>query len=541
MRLKVAARRLRPERYDPDARDADGDGIVQEGTAWERPVGTFFRRPNGQPVRAGLEMDDRPKASKLVDADGNDVDYTPTYDRPGYKPGSIGDSMGTLAKPKIRERVGQKLNVRLPEKLKNVKQRLTRTKIGKNIDSREEGVSLSKSDYRRLVMEHGESKLPKDFWKVQLKVKDANGKLVVKEIDRNANSLKNAEDYEVDARNAKMMAAYLISRRMREDGFDLGDIFHPNTPLMISSTGKVFGAPPYNDPDVPAILELYKIDKSDPLYNELRNEAAASWLIEKWTISNSMISSADQRALQDAARDHFGLATEKYGDGEVTSRDPTQEKANQKIREAFMQAMHDETQEMFANAGITNVEVYRGVNVEFGEVTREEVMNPTNLESTLLRSWIAKDGGSNAEGEITGVPVKLRSMSAFSSDKNIAKEFSDSSNSAFISTTVPVERILATAGTGLGCLGESEFVLLGAGPDDTDRFDVKWRAEIYRGSLNFGVDKITVDDLNPEQEFDPDAFFASLDPELRQRLVQEFGVSDRDEILYDLWYETQQG
>jgi len=26
--------------YNPDARDGDGDGIVQEGTKWERPVGT---------------------------------------------------------------------------------------------------------------------------------------------------------------------------------------------------------------------------------------------------------------------------------------------------------------------------------------------------------------------------------------------------------------------------------------------------------------------------------------------------------------------
>ena len=26
--------------YNPTARDGDGDGIVQEGTPWERPVGT---------------------------------------------------------------------------------------------------------------------------------------------------------------------------------------------------------------------------------------------------------------------------------------------------------------------------------------------------------------------------------------------------------------------------------------------------------------------------------------------------------------------
>ena len=28
--------------YDNDARDADGDGLVQEGTIWERPVGTRY-------------------------------------------------------------------------------------------------------------------------------------------------------------------------------------------------------------------------------------------------------------------------------------------------------------------------------------------------------------------------------------------------------------------------------------------------------------------------------------------------------------------
>ena len=29
-----------PDGYNPDARDGDGDGIVQEGTPWERPLGT---------------------------------------------------------------------------------------------------------------------------------------------------------------------------------------------------------------------------------------------------------------------------------------------------------------------------------------------------------------------------------------------------------------------------------------------------------------------------------------------------------------------
>ena len=29
-----------PDGYNPDARDGDGDGIVQEGTEWERPIDT---------------------------------------------------------------------------------------------------------------------------------------------------------------------------------------------------------------------------------------------------------------------------------------------------------------------------------------------------------------------------------------------------------------------------------------------------------------------------------------------------------------------
>lgn len=30
----------KPAKYIPDAKDGDGDGLVQDGTIWERPVGT---------------------------------------------------------------------------------------------------------------------------------------------------------------------------------------------------------------------------------------------------------------------------------------------------------------------------------------------------------------------------------------------------------------------------------------------------------------------------------------------------------------------
>lgn len=79
---------LRPEPYDPDARDADGDGVVQEQTAWERPVGTNLVDELGRAIVRGSNSGTRPRGMRVVDSSGNDVDYTPTYARPGAAPGA---------------------------------------------------------------------------------------------------------------------------------------------------------------------------------------------------------------------------------------------------------------------------------------------------------------------------------------------------------------------------------------------------------------------------------------------------------------------
>ena len=73
------ARRLRIEPYDPNAVDGDGDGIVQENTAWERPVGTRLIDEFGNEVRVGLMSMQRPARMRVVDQNGNDVRYIPTY------------------------------------------------------------------------------------------------------------------------------------------------------------------------------------------------------------------------------------------------------------------------------------------------------------------------------------------------------------------------------------------------------------------------------------------------------------------------------
>jgi hypothetical protein len=70
-RLGAAARRApKVVPYNPRARDADNDGLVQEGTIWERPSGALFR---------GLAAGARKLAGsvQLVDANGKNIDYKP--------------------------------------------------------------------------------------------------------------------------------------------------------------------------------------------------------------------------------------------------------------------------------------------------------------------------------------------------------------------------------------------------------------------------------------------------------------------------------
>lgn len=83
---------LRPEPYDPDARDADGDGIVQEQTAWERPVGTSLVDDLGRAITRGAQSGTRPRGMRVVDRNGNTVDYTPTYGTSPQAPSQPGQA-----------------------------------------------------------------------------------------------------------------------------------------------------------------------------------------------------------------------------------------------------------------------------------------------------------------------------------------------------------------------------------------------------------------------------------------------------------------
>ena len=106
--FKAASRRLRLEPYDPDARDADNDGVLQEGTAWERPAGTQLVNALGNAIARGRSSMTRPGDLRVVDMEGNPVTYTPTYQR-GAVQGrpTIGVPIGAANRePSVGERNG---------------------------------------------------------------------------------------------------------------------------------------------------------------------------------------------------------------------------------------------------------------------------------------------------------------------------------------------------------------------------------------------------------------------------------------------------
>ncbi len=88
-------KKLRIEPYDPDAQDGDGDGIVQEGTAWERPAGTrILDASSGAEVTRGSRVGAmRSGAYRIVKKNPQtgkfeDVDYERSYDGRGQALGA---------------------------------------------------------------------------------------------------------------------------------------------------------------------------------------------------------------------------------------------------------------------------------------------------------------------------------------------------------------------------------------------------------------------------------------------------------------------
>ena len=103
---------LRQQPYDVNAVDADNDGIVQEGTLFERPAGTRFVNQAGEAVRQSFDGStlSEVQGMRLVDRRGRPVQYQPSWygqslplsqrlPSVGSRMSTIGASLGTLDGP----------------------------------------------------------------------------------------------------------------------------------------------------------------------------------------------------------------------------------------------------------------------------------------------------------------------------------------------------------------------------------------------------------------------------------------------------------
>lgn len=138
---------------------------------------------------------------------------------------------------------------------------------------------------------------------------------------------------------------------------------------------------------------------------------------------------------------------------------------------AVTNAQYALTQKYFADAGITEVSVHRGMG--WGE----DVVDGGNSSRTPP-SWYDPTSSDPDDPAATyRREIPMNPVSSFTLDHRVAELFSRSGGeaevSAVISGTVPVSRILSTPRTGIGCLAESEVVVL-AGPG-------QWQVTNYPG------------------------------------------------------------
>lgn len=107
-----------------------------------------------------------------------------------------------------------------------------------------------------------------------------------------------------------------------------------------------------------------------------------------------------------------------------------------------LDAMYENTQKYFKDKGIQGVYLRRGVDT-------------TNMSSEAKKVLVQ-------DKSLYRSSIKLNPLSSFSSGVGIASDFGN----IMIHTYIPVERILATPFTGIGCLAEQEFVVIGSESDD---------------------------------------------------------------------------
>lgn len=272
----------------------------------------------------------------------------------------------------------------------------------------------------------------------------------------------------------------------------------------------------------------------DPRVITALREEGVSQLISEWA-NTSNDTSPLSLAMQQSATKEFGLAGHFDWNYDAAAREtllvPTNsenstvkdlaEKTKAEVDKlvsekgdfyrAFLRAQYNATQDYFKAAGIKEVSVYRGM--EFSNGTKPD--------------WAKVQIGGSTE-------IPLRPLSSFAYSLGEAEQFGHT----IISGTVPVERVLSCARTGVGCLNEDEIVVM-AGPG-------KWQVGGHRDFSKADLSGVHIKDIASTPDFSganlEGATFESVLPEARFYNANlknaDFSPSNGKGVVFSSWFGT---
>lgn len=212
-----------------------------------------------------------------------------------------------------------------------------------------------------------------------------------------------------------------------------------NDRLVMAPNGRVEfagGFPSFRD-DYP------EISTKSPEYKQLMGEYIADQLLGAWaSSSNRGIALGIQSAVERVFSQKDGVRSFK-----TSNDDP----AIENVFDEFVKAQYLITQTMFKDAGITKITTHRGMTWYASKG------DPLNTDAV----------GQNALLVIEDAEVALQPVSSTAFNRQIAYGFASAqprdSLSVVVHSDTPVERILSSGFTGIGCLEEDELTLIGGG------------------------------------------------------------------------------
>jgi hypothetical protein len=476
---------LRPEPYDPDARDADGDGVVQEQTAWERPVGTNLVDELGRAITRGSNVGARPRGMRVVDSSGNDVDYTPTYARPGAAPGAerVGGATaladhgaGSLKErglPSVRAVAAPRVpEPEKPEEPDGIPKQAVITKALKADITPAEGDLEGDSSFAAgsaltdgVLTARSEAD---QSWR-EVEIITSSGETVKIKRDLSPNDgmpiidEMGAEAPEIKMQNAREIGAIMAQNLSVEEL----NGFLPGFVVTINQDGLVRLAPKKGE-GVSLDDRVMEVDPSTSSYKELLSEAIASNMIEGW----ATMGGAEE--LHASISRVFGSEDPIGGGMYITPddlrNDIIQDANRQKVVDALVEAAYENTQRRLKEQGITEMTLHRGMHLRPGD-------------SELAEYIYSRKSPDRTEFQ-ENLEIALRPISSFSYNIDTAQySFGEygAPGGTLISTVVPADRIFSLATTGFGCREEDEIMVIGGG-----NISGRLRWTLERGSTGGG-------------------------------------------------------